>query len=97
MRITARKGDWAILAAAAAIAAYEKLVRDDEDLISCRVAAYKRRAPLATYSVVLITAAHLLELLPEGCDPYRWAVRYFRTAATTTTHPTPAGLEHPLG
>lgn len=73
-----RTGDKAILVAVVAIGAYEKLVRDDADLISSRVAAYKARRPVLTTAVVLVTAGHLLEYLPAGVDPYHRAVRYFR-------------------
>lgn len=73
-----RTGDWAILAGAAAVAAYERCVRDDADLISNRVAAYRRAAPALTYAVVWITALHLTDNLPPNLDPYHWLVRYFR-------------------
>lgn len=73
-----RTGDVAIIVGAAAIAVYEKRVTEDEDLVSCRVAAYKRHHPILTHAVVWITAAHVLELLPGSVDPYHRAVRYFR-------------------
>lgn len=78
MYISVRKGDIAILIGAAAIAAYEKTVADDEDLVSRRVASYKATHPLLTYGIVLITAAHVLELLPEQVDVYHHLMRFMR-------------------
>lgn len=77
-----RTGDRAIIIGAVAIVAYERLVHDDADLISSRVAAYKQRAPWITTAAVLITALHLLEALDERIDPYHQAVRYFRRNVT---------------
>jgi uncharacterized membrane protein YgdD (TMEM256/DUF423 family) len=78
MKVLVRKGDIAILIGAAAIALYEKTVADDEDLVSRRVAAYKVTHPVLTYGIVLVTAAHVLELIPSRLDPYHRLVRYFR-------------------
>ena len=71
-------GDKAILVGAAAIVVYEKRVQDHDDLISCRVAAYRRRFPVLTTSVVMVTALHLLDFLPNSVDPYHHLVKYFR-------------------
>lgn len=76
--VAMRTGDRAIIIGAVAIAVYEKAVRDDADLISNRVAAYKHRHPWLTIAVVWVTAAHLLEVLPGCVDPYHRAVTYFR-------------------
>jgi hypothetical protein len=78
-----RTGDKAILVGVAVIVAYEKLVRDDADLISSRVAEYKVRHPVLTQVVVLVTALHLIERLPPRWDPYHQAVRYFRSASAS--------------
>lgn len=77
-----RTGDRAILVGVAAIVAYERCVRDDADLISSRVAAYKARRPVLTTAVVLVTAGHLLEYLPAGVDPYHRLVKWFRSPPT---------------
>ena len=77
-----RTGDRAIIVGAVAIAVYERVVRDDADLISNRVAAYKRHHPVLTVAVVWITAAHLLEVLNPAVDPYHQAVKYFRRNVT---------------
>lgn len=80
LRVTLRTGDRAIIAGVAAIAVYEKLVRDDADLISNRVACY--RGTLAgrvlTDAVILATALHLMETLEPRWDVYHHAMRAFR-------------------
>lgn len=78
-----RTGDRAILIGVVAIAAYERLVNDDADLISSRVAHYKHHSPVLTCGIVLITAAHLIELLDPRIDPYHRLVRHFRRSAPT--------------
>lgn len=78
MKVSVRKGDWAIIMGAIAIAVYEKTVADDADLISNRVAVYQQRAPYLTTMVVLVTALHLLSALDPRVDPYHQALRYFR-------------------
>jgi hypothetical protein len=76
--IRLRTGDRAIIVGAVAIAVYERVIADDADLISSRVAAYKRNHPVLTMAIVWITAAHLTELLHPSVDPYHQAVKYFR-------------------
>ena len=73
-----RTGDRAVVAGALAIVAYETLVADDEDLISRRVAGYRRRWPTATTAVVFLTALHLVDWLPTVVDPYHQALKVFR-------------------
>ena len=82
VRVRVRTGDKAILIGVIAIGLYEKYVADDADLISSRVAHYKRHHPIVTVAVVLITAGHLIELLPLEVDPYHRAVHYFRRSTT---------------
>lgn len=82
MRVVVRKGDIAILAGAIAIAVYEKRIEDDEDLISRRVLAYKTSHPVLTCSIVLLTTAHLLNVLPEHLDVYHHLMRVFRSPPT---------------
>ena len=84
-----RTGDRAIIVGALAIAAYEKLVADDADLISSRVEAYKHRRPLLTSAVVLITAGHLLGYIAPAVDPYHRAVTWFRRSVPALPQPSP--------
>lgn len=76
-----RTGDRAIIVGALAIAAYEKLVADDADLISSRVSAYRQHmiGRLITDAVILATALHLAEwyVRPEH-DIYHHAMRWLR-------------------
>jgi hypothetical protein len=76
-------GDWAIVAGVTAVCLYEKLVRNDSDLISNRVSAYRkhRAGRVVADAVILATAIHLMEaaarrprclpladaLVPQGC------------------------------
>ena len=78
-----RTGDVAILVGAAAIAVYEKTVRDDEDLISRRVAAYRKRRAgrYVADAVILATAVHLMEAAPDDLDIYCWLMRWVRKAS----------------
>lgn len=96
MKVSVRRGDVAILIGAVAIAVYEKTVADDEDLVSYRVAAYKRSHPLLTHAVVLLTAGHLLEFLHPRYDPYHWAMRYVRASKQATQRVAPE-LSPPRG
>lgn len=81
-----RTGDWAVLALIGAIAAYERFVRDDADLISCRVAVYRRHpiGRIVTDTVIIATALHLCEALDERVDAYHWMIRYMRRAQEPT-------------
>jgi hypothetical protein len=90
VKIRLRTGDKAIIVGAAAIAAYEKIVNDDDDLISNRVHAYKKRRPTLVTGLVIMTAAHLLSWLPVRYDPYHQLVKYFRS---TTPPPQPQPQE----
>jgi len=76
-----RTGDRAIIIGALAIAAYEKLVADDADLISSRVSAYRQHmlGRLVTDAVILATALHLAEMYtrPE-LDIYHYLMRGIR-------------------
>lgn len=78
--IRVRTGDRAIIAGCVAIACYERLVRDDDDLISRRVAAYRRTrlGRLITDAVILATALHLTELCAPEYDVYHHAIGHFR-------------------
>lgn len=75
-----RTGDKAILVGAAAIVAYERLVRDDDDLISRRVATYRTRplGRLIADSVILATALHLSQTVSDEWDVYHHAMKWLR-------------------
>lgn len=64
----------------AAIASYEKWVRDDADLISYRVSAYRktRLGRLIADAVIITTALHLMESLRPEHDVFHIAVGHFR-------------------
>lgn len=73
-------GDWAIVAGVTAVCLYEKLVRNDSDLISNRVSAYRkhRAGRVVADAVILATAIHLMEAVPEDLDAFHWLMRLFR-------------------
>jgi hypothetical protein len=79
-----RTGDKAILAGAIAIAIYERQVRDDADLISSRVSAYRTHliGRLVTDAVILATAMHLSSYVTEEWDIYHYAMKYLRRKVT---------------
>lgn len=70
----------AVAALLAGVAAYERLVADDEDLISRRVAAYRRHpvGRVLVDTVIIATAVHLCEYAPSDVDPYHWLMRVIR-------------------
>lgn len=72
MRLQLRTGDRAIIVGVAAIAAYEIAVQDDDDLISRRVAAWRRK-PLGRVLVdtaLLATYLHLTEYAKPEYDVF---------------------------
>lgn len=75
-----RTGDRAIIIGALAIAAYEKLVADDADLISSRVSAYRQHmlGRLVTDAVILATALHLMETVNSEFDVFHIGMKYLR-------------------
>jgi hypothetical protein len=76
-----RTGDRAILVGALAIAAYEKYVVDDDDLISYRVSAYRKHwlGRLIADAVILSTALHLAEAYPSPeLDAFHHAMSWLR-------------------
>lgn len=75
-----RTGDKAIIAGAACIIGYERFVRDDNDLISYRVSAYRKHwlGRLIADAVILTTALHLMESVREDLDPFHHAMKYLR-------------------
>ena len=92
VRVQLRTGDRVIIAGALGIAAYEKFVRDDDDLISNRVACYRALKVKArdieipvgriiTDAVLLATYLHLTESVSPEWDVYHQAMKIFRKAA----------------
>lgn len=86
--VSLRTGDKAIICGALAIAGYERFVRDDADLISYRVSAYRKHwlGRLIADTVILTTALHLMESVREDLDPYHHAMRWLRRKADTATN-----------
>ncbi len=82
-----RTGDRAIIAGACAIAVYEYAVRDDEDLISRRVAAYRTKplGRLVTDAVILATALHLSQAVNDEFDIYHHAMLILRRTASRSS------------
>lgn len=64
-----RAADKAWLALAAGIIAYEASAPEGE-LLSHGVDRYLQQRPWLTRAVVCVTAAHLINVLPQWCDPY---------------------------
>lgn len=75
-----RTGDRAILIGAAAIVIYEKVVRDDADLISHRVSAYRKHwlGRIVADAVILTTALHLSETIAPEFDVFHIAMKHLR-------------------
>ena len=82
VRVQLRTGDRVIIAGALGIAAYEKWVRDDADLISNRVATYRTHpvGRLLTDTILLATYLHLTESVSPEWDVYHQAMKIFRRA-----------------
>lgn len=59
-------------ALAIGVAAYEVLARDGE-LLSHQVDRWLESHPVITTTVVVLTGAHLLNILPHRLDPWVWA------------------------
>ena len=83
--IRMQTGDWAIVAGVTAVCLYEKLVRNDSDLISNRVSAYRkhRAGRVVADAVILATAIHLMEAVPEDLDLFHHLMRLFRKPVDT--------------
>lgn len=60
---------WAVIAS---IVAYHELACQDGELLSEGVDRALEAHPVLTYSLITITAAHLLNQLPPKVDPYNW-------------------------
>lgn len=66
-----RPADRAWLSMAASIVVYDLLAHEDEQL-SNGVDRYLEPHPWLTRAVVVLTAGHLLNLLPVWLDPFTW-------------------------
>jgi hypothetical protein len=64
-----RAGERAWLALGAAVLAYEARCPRDE-LLSVAVDRALQRHPWLVRAAVLVTAAHLLNVIPRRCDPF---------------------------
>lgn len=63
-------GERAWCALVTLVAGYE-FAAPEGQLLSHAVDRWLQRHPVATYAAVAVTAAHLVNLIPEACDPYR--------------------------
>jgi hypothetical protein len=63
-------GERAWCALMAMIVGYE-LAAPDNQLLSHAVDRWLQKHPVLTYAAVAVTAAHLVNLMPEAVDPYR--------------------------
>ena len=68
------------------IVVYE-LTCDDGELLSHGASRYRAAHPVLTTSVVVVTAAHLLELIPDRVDPFSALFRWLNAATKPTTPP----------
>lgn len=75
-----RPADRAWLALAIGVAGYEMFARDGE-LMSHSYDRWLVHRPVFTWAVTLITAAHLLNLLPDRWDPYNFVFAAWRRRA----------------
>ena len=64
-----RNADRAWLALAAGVAAYD-LMATDEERLSDAARRYFKSQPVATASMILMTALHLIGGIPQWCDPF---------------------------
>jgi hypothetical protein len=63
-----RNSDRAWLALAGSVAAYDLIATDDEQLTNA-ARRYFKSQPIATASMILATALHLVGGIPPWCDP----------------------------
>jgi hypothetical protein len=64
-----RSAERAWVALGVGVFAYELMARDGE-LLSHQVDRWLESHPVITYAVVSVTAAHLLNVLPQKIDPW---------------------------
>src|SRR6202161_4573666 len=63
-----RNSDRAWVALAGGVAAYDLIAADDEQLTNA-ARRYFKSQPIATASMILVTALHLVGGIPPRCDP----------------------------
>jgi hypothetical protein len=63
-----RNSDRAWVALAGGVAAYDLIATDDEQLTNA-ARRYFKSQPIATVSMILVTALHLVGGIPPWCDP----------------------------
>jgi hypothetical protein len=63
-----RNSDRAWVALAGGVAAYDLIATDDE-LLTNAARRYFKSQPIATASMILVTALHLVGGIPTWCDP----------------------------
>ena len=63
-----RNSDRAWVALAGGVAAYDLIATDDEQLTNA-ARRYFKSQPIATVSMILVTALHLVGGIPRWCDP----------------------------
>lgn len=63
-----RSSDRAWVALAGGVAAYDLIATDDEQLTNA-ARRYFKSQPIATTSMILVTALHLVGGIPRWCDP----------------------------
>jgi hypothetical protein len=63
-----RNSDLAWVALAGGVAAYDLIATDDEQLTNA-ARRYFKSQPIATASMILVTALHLVGGIPSWCDP----------------------------
>lgn len=64
---------WILLAAVVVV--YEIFAGEGE-LLSHQVDRWLESHPVITHSIVMVTAAHLLNVLPERIDPWVWMFKW---------------------
>jgi hypothetical protein len=63
-----RSSDRAWVALAGGVTAYDLIAPDDEQLTNA-ARRYFKSQPIATASMILVTALHLVGAIPRWCDP----------------------------
>ncbi len=70
-----RASDKAWLALGSSVAVYE-LVAKDGEMLSHSYDRWLTKRPILTWTCTLITAAHLLNVLPMRADPFVWGYKW---------------------
>lgn len=67
-----REAERAWVALGVGVIVYE-VVANDGELLSHQVDRWLEKHPVLTTSAIVLTALHLLNLLPDRLDPWSWA------------------------